>query len=148
MTDETLAPLVKTVVVPLDRARAFELFTTGFAEWWPLATHSVGLHDAVDVSFPARVGGEIVETRKDGATSTWGTVTEWDPPAGVRFTWHPGQGDSMAGDVEVRFVLDTDDRTVVTLTHSGWDRRPNGAEARRSYDSGWEPVLEAYKANA
>ena len=38
--------------------------------------------------------------------------------------------------------------TVVALTHSGWDRRADGAEARLSYDSGWEVVLGAYGSTA
>jgi hypothetical protein len=37
---------------------------------------------------------------------------------------------------------------VVALTHSGWDRRADGAAARLSYDSGWEVVLGAYGSTA
>jgi hypothetical protein len=149
----SVAPLRKTVVVPLDQSRAFELFTARFGEWWPLATHSVGLHDALLVRFPCEAGGSIIETARDGANSVWGTVTKWDPPAAVRFTWHPGQPESWAGDIEVRFIPDgtISDGTVATvveLTHSGWERRADGATARRGYDSGWEPVLGAYGAMA
>ena len=140
----SLAPLRKTVVVPLDQSRAFELFTASFGEWWPLATHSVGLHDAARVRFPREAGGSIIETMRDGSTSVWGTVTRWDPPVAVRFTWHPGQPESWAGDIEVRFTPDGPAATVVELTHSGWDRRADGAAARLGYDSGWAAVLAAY----
>ena len=148
-----LAPLRKTVTVPLDQSRAFALFTARFGEWWPLATHSVGLGDALLVRFPPAAGGQIVETARDGTTSVWGTVTKWDPPAAVCFTWHPGQPESLAGDIEVRFspdgtIGDGAVATVVTLTHSGWDRRADGAAARLGYDSGWEAVLAAYGAAA
>jgi hypothetical protein len=151
----SLAPVRKTVVVPLAKARAFELFTDRFSEWWPLATHSVGLADAALVRFPAVAGGSIVETMRDGSTCVWGTVTRWEPPDTVCFTWHPGQPDSWAGDIEVRFVpggttadgtvpSDGTVATTVTLTHSGWERRADGAKARLSYDSGWETVLGAF----
>jgi hypothetical protein len=140
----SLAPLCKTVVVPLEQSRAFEVFTTHFGKWWPLATHSVGLDDAVLVSFPQEVGGPILETMRDGTTSVWGTVTGWDPPDAVRFSWHPGQPESWAGDIEVRFTPDGVAATVVELTHSGWERRADGATARLGYDSGWEVVLAAY----
>jgi uncharacterized protein YndB with AHSA1/START domain len=140
----SLAPLRKTVVVQLEPPLAFELFTAHIAEWWPLATHSVGLSDAVLVTFPGEVGGAIIETKRDGTTWVWGTVTEWDPPAGVSFTWHPGQPVSWAGNIEVRFTPDGTGGTVVVLTHSGWDRRSDGAAARRGYDSGWEVVLGGY----
>jgi uncharacterized protein YndB with AHSA1/START domain len=141
---KSLEPLRKTVVVQLEPSLAFELFTGRIAEWWPLPTHSVGLGDAVLVTFPNDVGGSIVETMRDGTTSVWGTVTEWDPPAGVSFTWHPGQPGAQAGDVEVRFTPDGAGGTEVVLTHSGWDRRSDGAAARGGYDSGWEVVLGAY----
>jgi Activator of Hsp90 ATPase homolog 1-like protein len=147
----SLAPLRKTVVVPLDQSRAFELFTASFGEWWPLATHSVGLHDAARVRFPREAGGSIIETMRDGSTCAWGTVTSWDPPVAVCFTWHPGQPESWAGDIEVRFAADAADAagaTVVTLTHSGWERRADGATARLGYDSGWEAVLGAFGAAA
>jgi len=85
---------------------------------------------------------------RDGTTSVWGTVTGWDPPVSVSFTWHPGQPRSWAGDVEVRFIPDGPGRTLVELTHSGWDRRSDGAEARLGYDCGWDVVLGAYVAMA
>ena len=81
---------------------------------------------------------------RDGTTCVWGTVTGWEPPVGVSFTWHPGQPASSAGDIEVRFVAQGPERTVVELTHSGWERRSDGATARLGYDSGWEIVLGAY----
>ena len=52
---------------------------------------SVGEADAVGVEIQGRVGGQIVETLADGRTSVWGTVTTWDPPHHVAFTWHPGR---------------------------------------------------------
>jgi uncharacterized protein YndB with AHSA1/START domain len=142
------APLRKTVVVPVAQTIAFELFTARIEQWWPLATHSVGLDSAVLVTFPSEVGGSIVETMQDGRTSVWGTVTSWDPPAGIAFTWHPGQPESSAGDIEVRFTPDSSGGTLVELTHSGWERRSDGAEARGGYDSGWDVVLGAYGATA
>jgi hypothetical protein len=143
---ESLAPLRKTVVVAIEPSRAFELFTSHIDKWWPLVTHSVGLADAVSVTVPGEVGGSIVETMRDGSTSVWGTVTGWEPPVAVSFTWHPGQPDSWAGDVEVRFIPNDGCGTLVELTHSGWERRSDGATARIGYDAGWEIVLAAYRA--
>jgi Activator of Hsp90 ATPase homolog 1-like protein len=145
---DSLAPLRKTVVVPVGQSHAFELFTARIGQWWPLATHSVGLDDAVLVSFPSEVGGSIVETMRDGRTSVWGAVTAWDPPVGISFTWHPGQPESWAGDIEVRFIPDSSGGTLVELTHSGWERRSDGAAARLGYDSGWDVVVGAYGARA
>lgn len=42
-----LEPVVKSVSVPLPVDKAFHLFTEGYARWWPLITHSVGLERAL-----------------------------------------------------------------------------------------------------
>jgi hypothetical protein len=135
-------PLIKSVNVRVGVERAFELFTDRMTDWWPLATHSVGGDTATSVSIAARIGGEIVETMADGRTSVWGTVTDWEPPALVAFTWHPGREADEATRVEVRFTVDGD-RTRVELTHTGWDARVE-VGVRASYDTGWEHVLARY----
>ena len=137
-------PVRKSVIVPATPQRAFELFTAHMHEWWPLATHSVGAEDAVSVAFGAGVGAEIVETMADGATSVWGTVTDWEPPHRVAFTWHAGTPETEATRVEVTFTSDAPGSTEVRLVHSGWERRPDSASARDNYDSGWEPVVRSF----
>ena len=141
----SLDPLVKRLTVPCTTERAFEIFTDHIAEWWPLPTHSVGGNDAVSVRIEGQVGGEIVETIDDGRTSVWGTVTTWEPPSRVAFTWHPGQSPQEATSVEVTFQ-DDGSSTLVTLTHEGWANRPDGHKARRSYDTGWDSVLAGFVA--
>jgi uncharacterized protein YndB with AHSA1/START domain len=49
----------------------------------------------------------------------WGTVTRWEPPDEVAFTWHPGKAAERASQVEVTFTA-ADKQTLVSLTHSGW----------------------------
>ena len=139
-----IADLRKVVTVAATPDRAFELFTQGIDEWWPLPTHSVGEENAAGVVFGEGVGGVIVETLGDGSTAVWGTVTRWEPPYRVTFTWHPGNPEAEAGTVEVTFTADTAGGTVVELVHSGWDRRPDGARARANYDTGWDKVIHHF----
>lgn len=68
----SIAAVRKSVTVPATPDRAFALFTAGFGDWWPLATHSVGTDKAAAVAFGTGVGGIIVETLADGTTSAWG----------------------------------------------------------------------------
>ena len=84
-------PIRKTVTVPVTPQCAFELFTARIGEWWPLATHSVGEDQALGVVFGEGIGGRIVESLADGTTSVWGTITGWDPPRSVAYTWHAGR---------------------------------------------------------
>ena len=140
----SVEPVRKSVTVPATPQRAFELFTAHIQEWWPLRTHSVGTQHAVGVAFGEGVGGAIVETMADGSTSVWGTITDWEPPRRVAFTWHAGTPEAEATRVEVTFTQDGPGSTVVRLVHSGWEGRPDGATAREGYDSGWEPVIGSF----
>jgi hypothetical protein len=146
MTDQ-VSELRKTVTVRPAPDVAFALFTGRTADWWPLATHSVGRADARSVVVEPGVGGRIVETLADGSTAVWGTVDVWEPPRRVRFTWHPGTPEDEATLVEVTF-RPAGGGTVVELVHTGWDCRPDGAAARGSYDHGWDLVLGGYAATA
>jgi uncharacterized protein YndB with AHSA1/START domain len=140
----SVEPVRKSVTVPATPPRAFELFTAHMQEWWPLSTHSVGAEDAVGVAFGAGVGAAIIETLADGTTSVWGTVTQWEPPHRVAFTWHAGTPEAEATRVEVTFTADGPGSTAVQLVHSGWELRPDGASAREGYHSGWEPVVSCF----
>jgi uncharacterized protein YndB with AHSA1/START domain len=144
----SVEPVHKSVTVPAAAQRAFELFTAHIQEWWPLKTHSVGLEHAGGVAFGEGVGGAIIETLADGTTSVWGTVTRWDPPHRVAFTWHAGTPESQSTLVEVTFTPAGPGNTLVSLVHSGWEHRPDGASARDGYNAGWEPVIGRFAATA
>ena len=141
--EQGLAPLVKKVVVPVGVGRAFEVFTAEMSAWWPLPSHSVGEDQARGVRLEGAVGGRIVEQGDDGEIAIWGTVSDWDPPKSVSFTWHPGSDPQQAGQVTVTFTS-VGDNTEVELVHSGWERRPDGVRARTGYDTGWDYVLGRY----
>jgi uncharacterized protein YndB with AHSA1/START domain len=140
----SVEPISKSVTVPAAPQRAFEVFTAHLQDWWPLRTHSVGEGDAVGVVFGEGVGGAITETLADGTTSVWGTVTDWEPPHRVAFTWHAGTPEAEATRVEVTFTKDGPASTTVRLVHSGWESRPDGASVREGYQSGWDPVIARF----
>ena len=130
-----VAPVRREIRVQCDVDTAFELFTAHLGSWWPLGTHSVfGAQGSV-----AFEDGVVVE-RRGSDRAVWGTVLEWDRPVGFSMTWHPGQGPEQATDVAVAFRADGDG-TVVTLTHTGWERLAEPEAARAEYDRGWPLVL-------
>ncbi|HUD78886.1 MAG TPA: SRPBCC domain-containing protein [Streptosporangiaceae bacterium] len=144
----SVEPVRRSVTVPAAPQRAFELFTAHIHQWWPLETHSVGVEQAAGIVFGDGTGAAIIETLADGTTSEWGTITHWEPPHRVAFTWHPGTAEAEATRVEVTFTQDRPGSTVVRLVHSGWERRPDGASAREGYNSGWEPVISRFAETA
>ncbi len=140
---EVIEAVRKELVVPGSPERAFRIFTEGLGTWWPLLTHSVGEESAVTVNMDCRPGGRIVERVANGTEHVWGTVTTWDPPSGVGFTWHPGRPDDNPTHVEVIFAAQGEGTRVV-LEHRGWERWEDGARYRANYETGWNPVLARF----
>ena len=139
----TVPPIHREILVDADPVTAFEVFTERIGRWWPLASLSVYGADAT-VAF---AGGQIIERSADGDAAVWGTVTRWEPPDAVAFSWHPGQPAERASHVEVTFAA-LDGQTRVTLEHSGWEVFADPAAARDEYDHGWPAVLERYRDDA
>lgn len=144
VSKRTIPPVRKAVIVPWTPEEAFRRFTEGMSDWWPLGTHAVDPDRAETCVFEGRIGGRIYEARHDGSEADWGTVTAWEPPTRVAFTWHPGRDPSTAQEVEVVFTR-AKNGSRVELIHRGWERYGSDAEnVRDEYDSGWEYVLSHY----
>jgi uncharacterized protein YndB with AHSA1/START domain len=143
-------PIRKSVIVSATPEKAFRRFTAEMSAWWPLASHSVGQREAESVTMEGRPGGRIVERIRGGRECVWGTITVWDPPRRVAFTWHPGDDPARAQDVEVRFTPQGEGAgekasTRVELEHSGFERLGALAKrAHRGYPIGWTYVLGLY----
>ena len=137
----TSFPPVRTdVLVGADQRNAFEVFTGDIGRWWPVAQLSVyGAGATVTMA-----NDEIVEGSPDGHSALWGTITRWDPPSAVAFTWHPGQTPDQASHVEATFTA-TGTRTLVVLTHTGWDVFDDPSAARAEYEQAWPLVLGRYQ---
>jgi len=142
--NEKFEPVRKSVVVGCAVTDAFRLFTDEMESWWPLATHSIGQEDAKGCYFEGREGGRIYESDSDGAIHLWGTVTVWEPPSRVVFSWHPGRDAATAQEVELRFGKG-DEGTLVELEHRDWEvLGEQAAEVREGYENGWVLVLDRY----
>ena len=139
----TVPPIRREVLVDAGPETAFDVFTAGIGRWWPVAGHSV--HGAGGTV--AFTGGQLVEQAATGQQAVWGTVTRWEPPAAVAFTWHPGRTPDRPSHVEVTFTA-AGPQTLVTLVHSGWEVYADPAAMRAEYDHGWPIVLGHYQEQA
>lgn len=145
---DVIPPLVKSVSVSLSVADAFHLFTGGYARWWPLLSHSVGEEHAQTCVLETGIGGRIYEIIDDGRQVEWGRVLVWEPPQRLVFSWYPGRQPDTAQQVEVTFQAQGE-RTMVQLTHTGWENLGVQAQAyRANYDGGWDIVLGKYTSLA
>ena len=101
-----IEPVVVDVTIQRDPAKAFELFTSRIADWWPLETHSLGASEQktpATVVMEPHAGGRIYEVSDDGIERMWGSVTDWKPGDHVAFTWHVGRAPESGTNVSVLF---------------------------------------------
>ena len=135
-------PVVKEAVISLPLEAAFTRFTREIGLWWPTASHTVSGVETESVMMEERQGGRLFERAKDGREHLWGTITRWEPPSALAFTWHVGRAPNLAQLVELRFRALDESSTTVTLVHSGWEKLGADAEPVRSdYEGGWELVF-------
>jgi uncharacterized protein YndB with AHSA1/START domain len=145
-----------SVLVPLAPARAFELFTDRFGEWWPKQGHQILEGDDVDFFIEARERGRWYERSGDGSEYVWGYVRELERPRRILLAWHLSPEWSFdpdpakATEVEVTFAPEGEG-TRVTLEHRGFEvHGERGAGMRESVASGggWGALLELYRERA
>jgi uncharacterized protein YndB with AHSA1/START domain len=139
-----MEPLRLRFTVDCPPARAFALWAERTALWWP-PDHSVSGAPEL-VAFEPNPGGRVYEREPGGAEHEWGQVLDWEPPRRLRYTWHLRADPADATEVEIRFEP-TDDGTLVTVEHSGWERLgARAAERRERNERSWAGLLPHYVA--
>jgi uncharacterized protein YndB with AHSA1/START domain len=116
----------KVITVEASQAIAWRVFTTGMSSWWPLAQYKIGRANAVAAVVEPFAGGRWYEKGEDGSTCDWGKVLAWEPSSRLLLTWDINadwQHDPELGtELEIRFIIEGDDRTRVELEHRRLDR--------------------------
>jgi uncharacterized protein YndB with AHSA1/START domain len=147
----------KSIRVKAPIERAFSVFVEQMETWWP-ATHHIGKTPFEAIFIEPRVGGRWYERNVEGAQCDWGTVLKWDPPNSVCLSWHLGPGHdspdwvfdgdmSKSSEVEIRFLSEGPDSTLVELEHRKLERHGEGAEQLRALFDGpgaWSGILDCF----
>lgn len=126
----------KEVLVDFAPGEAFDLFTERIANWWPVRTHSYGGEQVTSVVFETHAGGRVYEVTEEGEQD-WARVRELERPDRFLLEWLIGSAHGT--EVEVTFAPEGPGTRVV-LEHRGFD----DADARGSYDGGWDVVLAPF----
>lgn len=137
---QPLAPVSWEAAVPHAPEQAFEGFTDLIHLWWPVADFSV-FGEGAHVEFEDRV---LTETSEQDEVSVWAEIVDWQPKALIKLSWHPGSSSTAASEVAIEFLPEGPERTLVRLTHSGWQNVPDGEAERNWYTEGWAAVLSKY----
>ena len=138
------SPIVRAVSVSWPPDEAFRRFAIDFGAWWPRYTHSIGGRRVKRVVLEPRVGGALFEEHYDGTRYAWGTVTAFDPPRWIAFTFHASYAEQDAQRVDVSFTPEATG-TRLELVSSGWERMGDAARrSRGGYAIGWGAILDRY----
>lgn len=153
-TRVAIAPVRKTVEVPLSPLRAFDLFVGRMADWWPVDYGLLGAARQSIVIEP-KTGGRWYERGADGSERDTGYVIAWQSPSRLVFAWQldgAWQFDpKLVTELEIRFVELGWDRTRIELEHRDLEKLGDSAEATRaSLDEagGWSMLLDRFVALA
>ncbi|HEY5048283.1 MAG TPA: SRPBCC family protein [Rhizomicrobium sp.] len=143
-----VSPVKKSIRVNASQTRAFEVFTARFDAWWP-KTHHIGQTAMQGAVIEPRQGGRWYEKGEDGSECQWGTVLAWEPSQRVVLSWHINSkfqyDESVASEVEVRFIAESAAVTRVELEHR--IESVDAEDIRAAVDSpgGWSSLLEHYR---
>jgi hypothetical protein len=144
----SIAPIVRKVEVKAPPARAFELFASRMADWWPRG-RTVGKNPHVAIVIEPRVDGRWFERDAEGEEMRWGKVLAWEPPSRLLLGWQLtstwAYDPNFLTEVELTFAPVEGGGTLVTLEHRDLERF--GADAERhaaSLGGGWPGLLAGF----
>jgi uncharacterized protein YndB with AHSA1/START domain len=153
MTVHAAETAVRTsIVVDAPIERAFSVFTEDFGSFKPPEHNMLGVEIAETV-FEPREGGHLYDRGVDGSECRWARVLAYEPPDRVVISWDISpefqvETDlSKTSEVEVRFLAEGPERTLVELVHRNLDRHGEGWEGMRAAvdsEGGWPLYLEKF----
>jgi uncharacterized protein YndB with AHSA1/START domain len=153
MTTQVADTTVTTsVVVEAPIERAFEVFTAEMSAWWSPDHHLIQGELAEMVVEPF-AGGRIYDRSVDGSECCWPRVLAYERPTRFVFSWDVWPkweiepDPAKASEVEIRFVAQAPERTLVELEHRHLERHGDGWEGMRDAvrsPGGWPVGMERF----
>src|SRR5215213_7604906 len=103
MTEKPVVNIVtKSIVVRCTLESAFRIWTEQLNLWWP-KSHSLSADPHTTALLEGWVGGRLYERTPEGIEHEWGTITTWEPPHHLGYSWYLGSGPTMPTQVDVHF---------------------------------------------
>lgn len=150
MNQRTSLRVETTVDVPVEHA--FRVFTERFDAIKPRDHNLLAVPIERTVLEP-RIGGTIYDVGSDGSTCVWARILAYEPPHRLVFSWDISPrwrletDPARASEVEIRFVAEAPERTLVVLDHRHLDRHGEGWQQFTGLDTGngWPLYLARYR---
>ena len=150
----TTTTVRRQILVNAPISEAFKVFTERFGDFKP-PEHNLLQAAIAETVFEPRVGGNIFDRAVDGSECRWARILAFEPPNRVVFSWDISPqwqietNADLTSEVEVRFFVETPERTRVELEHRNLDRHGYGWESVRDgvdNEAGWPLYLQRYAA--
>ena len=142
------------VQAPIERA--FEVFTQEIGRWWD-PNHHILKAELAEMVFEPRVGGHVYDRGVDNSECRWARVLAYEPPHrlviswDINARWELETDPEKTSEVEVRFLAQGPDRTLVELEHRKLERHGEGWERMRgavASPDGWMLGMRAFAERA
>ena len=153
MSTQAQATTVRAeIVVEAPIERAFTVFTKDFDRIKP-REHNLLAVDIEATVLEPREGGRIYDRGVDGSECQWARVLAYEPPHRVVFSWDISPqwqietDHEKTSEVEVSFISESPERTMVELEHRNLDRHGEGWESERDGvggEAGWPLYLQRF----
>jgi uncharacterized protein YndB with AHSA1/START domain len=149
--DQALAqppdPVFRTLVLPVPRPLAFDLFTTHAHRWWsPVAGASPTGALWAEISLETHLHGRWFELDEAGEEHEWGVVVAVNAPERIVIDWRLKKwAPDVRTELELCFI-EIDQRTTrMTLEHRTFEASHKiSGEAREAIARGWNGLLPRY----
>ena len=132
----------QSIIVRRPAETTFKAFTEDLGRWWPLKQFSYGGKRAKEIHLEGKVGGRFYERFTDGDEFTIGTVSLFDPPNQIIFTWQDPDWNAPTT-VNVKFTP-VPEGTLVELEHTGWETAGVPDDDAAKYRKGWGIILQIF----
>jgi uncharacterized protein YndB with AHSA1/START domain len=148
----TIAPIVQIVTTKAAPARAFTLFATRMADWWPRGK-TIGKNPHAEVVMEPHPGGRWFERDAEGNETHWGNVLAWEPPHRLLLAWRIDTqwtyDPDFLTELELTFTPMEGGGTRVRLEHRNLERFGADAAAHAAaLNGGWPTMMAEFAALA
>ena len=140
-------PVFRTLLLPVPRARAFELFTRETHRWWsPIAGASPTGTPWARLFLETEPGGRWYELDREGNEHEWGVVTASHPPERIVVKWQfQGWAPQARAELELCFIPIDASSCRLTLEHRiDHDSCSDSHAARAVAIHAWRGLLSRY----
>jgi uncharacterized protein YndB with AHSA1/START domain len=133
----------QSILIAAKRERVWQGWVHEMSAWWS-KPYYIDPEKVTGLFMEPRLGGRLIEEWGGNAGYLIGHVIEWLPPQRLSYTWSEKLWAGIITVVNLEFTT-VERQTRINLTHKGFERLPDGAEKRKSYDHGSADLLGKLK---